>query len=293
MKKHIKIISRSIFLICILLIILIYIIYNDHPRENLNNSQSSNWTSFIPVPFSGYVCGYSDSRTFLQLPFFIQKNCDIDLSSIVKISLIGSDDVIMDCYNYQISSYKDVKNLNVKLGTLSFRVELQSEGDYILNSIIIDLDSGEKVIKKLDNLVVKVIENNFSADGLEMREFIINQSQSDFFKVSYYNNTSQYIEITDISFPVERYSNVEIAKYKDFTLKEKESDLLVPPYEERTFTFTFTLTEEYSQKDHYFFYMLPLISYTLDEKMIVTPSQTQATIVQTAFKDEYIKDLIK
>lgn len=292
MKQRFSLKNTSILCLFLFMLIGAFIVFNtkfkEHDSENI-----SAWTYITPVPFSGYLCNYSESNTFLQLPFFIPKeySANTDLSEIIKITLVGAD-ITLNCTDYKISSYKELEHSNSKLGTLSFRMNLPKSGTYYVDNIELTLKSGEKIKKPLDKLTIRTIEKEEETNHLEMREFIVNQSQGTSFKVSYFNTTSENIEVVNMSFPIDIYSELEIKKYTDFALTTMEDDLIVPPNEERTFTFSFSPTQKYIQAKQHYFYMLPFITYFSDGKMVTATSQTQATIVQTPFTDEIIKNIL-
>ena len=252
-----------------------------------------NYTNIKPVPFNGYICGYKNSETYIQLPFFLPKNENISVTDITKISLSNKEQNF-SCKDYRFSSYRRSKIEGYKISTLSFRVNLSEEGTFLFNSLKIYLNDGRELSWKLGDIEISVVkETPLLSEQLSMRKFIINQSQALTYKVSYMNNTDRDILIKSFSYPNNLCNGSELQKYKDFGLKEPETGLNIPPHEERTFLVAFNFEHNFSETKGQFFYMLPFLYYEIVNQQMKMPAQTQATVVQIPFTEEIISSIIE
>lgn len=242
--------------------------------------------------FSGYICGYEGSETFIQLPIFIPIENDLLVNDITKIVLSG-DEVALSCSDYKLSSFTESKYDGYKFSTLSFRVLLAEKGNFSVNKLSISLSGKSTTELNLGKIDFDIRENQApKMEYLSMSQFFINQEEPSTLRISYVNNTNEPISIKSFSYPTDICSGIEIEKYSDFELSSKEESLIIPPKEEKTFVVTFDFESEFIDNYGHFFYFLPFVEYEIDNTQVIIPGQTQATVVQAPFSEEAIKRFI-
>lgn len=280
-KKYTVFLGLILFALTILIFVTMFI--NSQYME-----QQSNWGNVKPVPFDGYICGYENEKTFLQLPIFCHQNDNVDINNISSIVLYGDREFF--CTNYLLSSFQNSEVEEYKLATLSFKVQLSEKGVFVFDHLKINLNDGKVIEWQLGNIEITVIDNNNFDDILSMTQFIVNQSDITNFRISYTNNTDDDIIIDKIYYPNDLFEGLQINIYTDFQLTSRESEMIIPPHEERTFLIS--LGNE-GESGNLFYYILPFIYFEYDDSIIQMPAQTQATIVQAPFTKEFILDLME
>lgn len=249
--------------------------------------------SNIKAPaFSGYICGYEGSKTFLQLPIFIQTDSELSINEITNISLTG-DKVTFPCSDYSLSSFTESKYDGYKFATLSFRTSLEKKGNFQLSKINIVFSDQSEAQLNLGEINLDIRANQApEIEYLSMSQFFVNQAEPSTLRISYTNNTNEPITINNFSYPSDICTGVEIEKYSDFELSTKENDLIIPPTEEKTFVVTFDFDSDFINNEGQFYYFLPFVEYKINNTEVVIPGQTQATIVQIPFSEKIIKKII-
>lgn len=251
-----------------------------------------NYSNIKAPAFSGYICGYEGSKTFLQLPIFIQTDSDLSINQITSISLSG-DKVSFPCSDYSLSSFIESKNDGYKFATLSFRILLEERGNFQLSKIKIVFSNHSEVQLRLGKITLDIRANETPEfEYLSMSQFFLNQAEPSTLRISYTNNTNKPIIINNFSYPSDICTGVEIAKYNDFELSAKENDLIIPPTEEKTFVVTFDFDSGFINNEGRFYYFLPFVEYTIDDKEVMIQAQTQATIVQIPFSEKIIEEIM-
>ncbi len=284
---------RMFFIIATTLFFLAILITSCSSQHNEPDGVMTNWENVKMLPFSGYICGFQNTSTFLQIPLFLPQNDNIDKSSISAVSLLGQEKELI-CTDYQLSMFRDSSATGYKLTTFSFKAHLPEAGMHHVDRLSIRFNDNTTKEWELGNIEI-IVENeelSIDSDILSMREFIVNQTQSYSFKIAYANTSNSDIMIEDFSYPESLYENVHIMKYKDFSLQEAEEGLGIPANSERTFLITFTQKEVLSRSNNQFYFMLPFVFYSANGVRYHQPAQTQATIVQTPVTKEYIVDLM-
>ena len=258
------------------------------------SSTSDTAYQIIKAPaFSGYICGYKGSETFLQLPIFIPNDKDLSANEINRITLSG-DDAEFSCSDYRLSSFTESQNSDYKFSTLSFRVLLEESGKFSVSKLHISFSDGSKTELSLGKIDFDIQENQaLQTEFLSMRQFFVNQTSPSTLRVSYFNNTDKDISITNFTYPSDVCSGIEIERYDDFELSIKEEGLIIPPKEEKTFLITFDFEKDFIENEGRFFYFLPFIKYEIDNSQIVMPGQTQATVVQIPFNETVVSEIVK
>ncbi len=272
-----------VFFMLIVIIVMIKI------KSNLFTQSKDDWKNVRAVPFDGYIGGYEYEKTFLQLPIFLPQKETIDIKDVRSIVMCGDKE--LPCTNFQLSNYHNSKVEGYKFATLSFKVQLPEMGGYVFNSLKILLDNEDIIEWKLGSIEIQVIKKIYSDDILSMSQFIVNQADMNNFKISYINNTEYNIVLDKFLFPDDWLADLQITMYKDFQLKNKEDTLTIPAHEERTFLINTNSKKDKNEKIFYF--VLPFVSYKYNGDIMQMPAQTQATIVQMPFSEEFILELME
>ncbi|MGX8698719.1 MAG: hypothetical protein ACSW8F_02150, partial [bacterium] len=201
----------------------------------------------------------------------------------------------LDCKFLQMLKPKrDEKSPHV-LSTLVFRAVLPSAGVYHVNKIQISLHDKRTIVKPLGNIMFEVRqESQWSDEMIFASEFMINQRDYSVIKVTYENKNSDTVEITDVSYPDDLYSNVSIRKYADLECSMPEEGLQIPAGEKRTFVFSFEPEKNYfSEEENAFLFLLPFVEFSSGAMTDTVPMQSQPLVIQPAFSESFIEKLLE
>lgn len=290
-NRRLKYMVTIISLIGLSLLFIVLYIKFGFPKDK--TIVESNWQSVRAVPFSGYICGYEGEETFIQLPMFFSSTENISINDIANILISGSN-VEFQCNNYRFSQSQDSLVSDYKMVTLSFRIKLGTAGIYNLDCLKVTLHDGTQLNWNLNDIEINIEEKMIQeTKSLSMRNFIINQTQMTNFKVSYVNQTDSDILIEKFSYPEYVYDNISISKYKDFDLKIPEEGLIIPAGQERTFLITLSLKKDYEERNDQFSYILPFIYYRVNGTAEQMLAQTQSTVIQPPFTEDFILSLME
>lgn len=171
--------------------------YSTVPSESkLARPYGDSIYSNIKAPaFSGYICGYEGSKTFLQLPIFIQTDSELSINEITNISLTG-DKVTFPCSDYSLSSFTESKYDGYKFATLSFRMSLEKRGNFQLSKINIVFSDQSEAQLNLGEINLDIRANQApEIEYLSMSQFFVNQAEPSTLRISYTNNTNEPITI--------------------------------------------------------------------------------------------------
>ena len=190
---------------------------------------------------------------------------------------------------------KHNKDHGYSLSTLTFRAVMPSSGSYVINRILITLRDNRTIEKALGDIVFEIVEGTLWNDSLIFASnFLINQVDNSTMKVTYTNNTSEVVKITDVSFLDSMYSGVSVKKYIDLECSTPEEGLWIPAGSDRTFVFSFDLNDEFfSEKEKSFLFLLPCVEISSDSSTDLIPMQSQALIIQPPFSESYIEELLE
>jgi hypothetical protein len=256
------------------------------------NYDDNSWGTFVPVPFSGYICGFEESQTLMQLPYFYSSSDKLSVEDVSQINLLG-DNLVLRCEKINMLQPKSNDEYDYMLSTLSFRVNMPEHGEYIVSKIEIVLQDKRVITRELGEINFTTISSNVQTMPISMTQFMINQADYTELKVAFKNESVNTVDITSLSYLDEMYENCTIKKYLDFELNEEEEGLNIPARETRTFLFSLSPNDSYFNKgEEHYLYLLPLIYFSENNVDCIMPAQTQATIVQPPFKPEYALELM-
>lgn len=262
---------------------------------SFSNDNEVEWDAFTPVPFDGYVCGFEDTQTLIQIPAFLSNNIDdLPVENFTNISLVGEEAMLI-CEYLNLSELKYNSEYDYSLTTLAIQVNLPTAGEYSINEIRISFSDGTNIYKALGNITFSVIKPTKleQTPPIFMTKLMINQVEYNSLKIAYTNNSTDTVEISSLSFPDSLYSDLSIKKYVDFELETPEDGLSIHPGETRTFAFAFETNQEYfAPVEVHYLYLLPFLNYNVNGDEMRMPSQTQATVVQPPFTTDYVLALL-
>jgi hypothetical protein len=257
-----------------------------------NTNEEKNNVKFLPVPFGGYVCGYENKETFLQLPLLLRGDNELSIEDISSVTLLSNKAELLCNISNILPPINDNK-YDYNLSTLTFLVKLPLTGEYSIDGGRVTMHDGNVNSYKLSKLVFDVRKAEGADTEISMRQFMINQEDYKTFRVAYQNNTDDTVELIGLAYPKSMYKGQTINKYLDFNLTTPEDGLDIPAGEERTFLFCLDPESRYFSGENSFLYMLPFVTYSVHGVTKSMPSQTQATVVQSPFTPEYVMQLFE
>lgn len=243
------------------------------------------------VPFSGYVCGYEGSSTFIQIPAFFAKTGNISTTDSFTAEIITADGLSLLCSDLKISIPEYNAKHDFSMARLSMRVNLNIPGSHVAQKIRLTHENGEYIDWTLKEFVFDIYAKSNSDSPIYMTQFMINQNSLDTIKVAYTNTSEEDVTILGLELPASLFCSQDIAMYKDFEQAFPEDGNLIPAGETRTFVFTLTQTE-LSSNDLSHFMFLPMLSYSVNGRVHTMPAQTQATIVDNSYSAEFVQALL-
>jgi hypothetical protein len=283
---------RVITLVCLLIVVAIATTTVIVVNKKIHTRDIENEAAFVPVPFGGYVCGYENTETFLQIPLLFNGAAELSVNDISRV-VLKSDNIELSCQGYALSYYKHNEENNYMLSTLSFKVMLPTKGKYTVDQLQLTMHNGKTLNKKLGKIIFHVTNAEDSDAAISMTQFMINQQDYKLYKIAYRNNTDETISLIGLDYPENMFVGQTIKMYSDFDTTTPETGLDIPPGEERTFLFSFESKSGYFSGNHSFLFMLPFINYSIDGLTKTIPAQTQATIIQSPLTSDYVKQLFE
>lgn len=275
-------------ILCALLILLSSFLLLSSCASHKNEKEKG--IKIAAPPFNGYICGFEDDTTFLQLPLFVAITDNFTLSDIENIALVG-DSVSLPCSQYRLSDFYNSKLDTYKFATLSFHVHLKEIGQYSVNKIIISSPKKTEITLSLGTINFDIRKNpvpDYQDKYLSMSQFFVNQTFISPLRISYINNYDEPICIKRFTYPKPICRGVKIDKYLDFDLSSKESDCKILPNDEKTFVVNFDFLDDFN-REKIFYYFLPFVIFEIGQTEYIMPAQTQATVIQAPFTAEIVK----
>ena len=251
--------------------------------------ESKSWQSFSPVPFSGYVCGFENSKPLFQLPVFFKDDDSLSEEDISRV-IICSEDVEIECEDVSMLSVKESSKQGYLMSTLLFRPVFPTEGKYDVDTIKIYLHDGRTIEKKLGSIALEVIKENSWDDMLLFAsDFMLNQSNTAVIKVTYINKYDSDVKLERF---IDTSVDYKIQMYADMECKIEEDDTTIPSGEKRTFVFSADNSDESIGKDDQYLFFLPFVEFSSDQFSGLIPMQSQPLIIQPPFTDEYVAKVV-
>ena len=265
--------------------------------EPVNTDTGIEWTCMRLVPFSGYIAGFENTHTFVQLPVFFSGAGnlfnELDISRIRSIYLTG-ESYTLESSDFSIIGATNTHERKYFLATLQFRVFLPSAGNFVVNQVKVILDCGTEIFNQLGRIFFDIIEYH-EPQTIAMRQFMIMQSAPAPLKIAFENTSDYEVEIISLLFGEEilANSNISILRFAYWNAESIDEELYIPPNEERTFAFFYEINPDmFLTQDDVFLLLLPFIQYRANDVIRKMPAQIQATVVQTAFSSEFVSSLL-
>lgn len=267
------------------------LLYNACTTSNAFAKTDNQPCNIKALPFSGYICGFENTETFVQLPLLLLEDEKISAANIRSMQLIGEANQL-ECKDFAISPYTKSEKQGWNLCTLSFRVQLANNGEYKVNTLALQFSDGTQLRCKIGEIEFEVIENKAQIGNLSMRQFVVNQIEPLQYKISYANNTDEIVTIEDFTYPDDVCTGISITQYADFELKKHEDGYEIPPHETRTFVIKYDFDDRFTKTDGRLFYMLPFVKYSVKDEIFEMPAQTQATVVQELLSESFLNEFV-
>lgn len=244
------------------------------------------------APFGGYICGYENTETLVQISIFLPVDYELTNNEICRITFSG-EGVELSTQDGSLSSRTLSKDERYEFSNFTSRVKLEQAGSYCVDTLNIYKWDDTVLTLKLGEIHFEVQpEPELESEALQMRTFWVNQLEPSVMRITFFNGAEQPAEIKSFSYPKDVCNGAEIEMYTDFDLSAKEEGLTVPPNEERTVLVHFDFTEEFLEDEGKFFYLLPFVEYQLGDTTVTMPAQTQATVVQTPFTEQVLETIL-
>ena len=278
----------------LVIVVMILLIIKCFLGCSVPSGEIKNWDSFSPVPFSGYICGFENTKCLLQLPFFYRSEDSICVDDIEEVSLCG-DSVLIECSDVNILQSKTNEKLGYSLSTLTFRTNLPISGNYETRRICVNLRDG-RVIERPIGCVFFVVTKGaiFNDSDIYASNFLINQLDYCSMKVTYANHSFEDVEITDVTYLNQMYNSVTIKKYADWECTSPEEGTWIPAGGKKTFVFSFIPNESFFPNDETkFLYLLPFVKLSSDTVTGLIQAQSQPLIIQPPFTEDFINKLLE